>query len=121
MYAPPPRFYRCPYIRERSDEEGEERALGHVVIHDSAPGVFTLALVVHVIGRIGEHHVGFLPVHQGLDVGGGAISAHEPVLSELVDVAALGSRLSEYLRDDVVILALIHHEVTAEAGELEHG
>ena len=66
--------------------------------------VFRRVGVVHVIGRIGEAHIGELPIQHPLDIGQHrGIAAEQPVITQHPQIARLGDRLLRQRRCLIVI------------------
>ena len=100
-------------------QELPELALRHVVVLDL---LAVRALIIHVIGRVSEQQIGQLAVHQPLHVlRAGAVTAHDPVVAQQPDVAALGDGLLRGLCGEVVLFDLLVDldlEVQAEVGHV---
>ena len=89
------------------EQELPELAFGHVVVLDF---LAVAALVVDVVGRVGEQQVSQLAVHQSLHVlRAGAVTTHDPVVAQQPDVAPLGDRLLRRLCVEVVLFDLFVH------------
>ena len=100
-------------------QELPELAFCYVVVLDL---LAVRALIVHVVGRVGEQQVGQLAVHELLHVlRAGAVAAHDPVFAQQPDVSPLGDRLLRGLCAEVVLLDLLVDldlEVQAEVGHI---
>ena len=87
------------------EQELPELAFCHVVVLDL---LAVAALVVDVVGRVGEQQVSQLAVHELLHIlRAGAVAAHDPVVAQQPDVAALGDGLLRGLCGEVVLLDLL--------------
>ena len=88
------RFQAVNRILKGSRQELAERRISHVVIldrHDLA--VFSLALIGHIVGRIGEQHIRFLSVHQDSNrLFIGAVAAQQAMPANLPEVAHYSDR-----------------------------
>ena len=73
----------------------------HVVVLDL---LAVRALIVHVVGRVGEQQISQLTVHELLHVlRAGAVAAHDPVVAQQPDVTPLGDRLLRGLCGEVIL------------------
>ena len=82
-------------------------AVSERIVHDAAVLATHLVLgvvaVVHVVGWIGEGHVGELTVHQALDIGEhSGVAAQQTVLTQDPHIACFGDRVSWHIGHCIV-------------------
>jgi len=104
------RFHHAVGGGEGVGEELLEQRVGHVVVLDLLAGA--LALVVHVVWRVGDEGIDDVCCHQlGYDGGVCAVSAYQAVLAQLVDVTRVGLGLggagAVTLGVEVILLGLL--------------
>ena len=97
-----------------------ELAFVHAVVLDF---LAVAALVVHVVGRVGDQQIRLFAAHERVDVPRvGAVADHQAVVAQLPDVANAAGGLLRQLHVVVVILGVTVHighlHIEAELGEV---
>lgn len=97
-----------------------ELAFVHTVVLDF---LAVAALVVHVVGRVGDQQIRLFAAHERVDVPRvGAVADHQAVVAQLPDVANAAGGLLRQLHVVVVILGvtvhLLYSNVQAKIGEV---
>lgn len=96
-----------------------EGCLIHLVVHDALAGVFARALVVDVVGRVGEYHIGLGAEHEPRVAAlVGAVGALDAMRAQLVDVAWFGAGCLWHWRHIIVLVIAVEHQLAGEARQV---
>ena len=83
------RLERAPVGREHG-QQGLLKLLGRHLVALDLQLLLRVALIIDVVGRVGEHQVGLLPSHQALDrIHRGRISAEQPMVAQNPQISRL--------------------------------